>query len=78
MVATLAGGHAAVVFLEAAGRPVDHGSAWGLERLYLDQIRGFVMGLELPTGGFRAGLWDNVADVEYTFYGLGTVALLDH
>lgn len=32
--------------------------------------------LELPTGGFRAAEWDNLADVEYTFYGLGILGLL--
>lgn len=32
--------------------------------------------LEFPTGGFRAASWDNEADVEYTFYGLGCLALL--
>lgn len=32
--------------------------------------------LEFPTGGFRAASWDEAADVEYTFYGLGTLALL--
>ena len=26
-------------------------------------------------GGFRGGLWDEQTDVEYTFYGLGTLAL---
>ncbi|MCA9115830.1 MAG: terpene cyclase/mutase family protein [Planctomycetaceae bacterium] len=34
-------------------------------------------GLEFPTGGFRGAAWDNTADVEYTFYGLGLLALLD-
>jgi geranylgeranyl transferase type-2 subunit beta len=48
----------------------------GLERLSRDGIRKFALELEAPNGGFRAGLWDNVADVEYTFYGLGTVALV--
>jgi geranylgeranyl transferase type-2 subunit beta len=33
--------------------------------------------LEFPTGGFRAATWDAQADVEYTFYGLGLVALLN-
>ncbi|HSG69405.1 MAG TPA: prenyltransferase/squalene oxidase repeat-containing protein [Planctomycetaceae bacterium] len=33
-------------------------------------------GLELPTGGFRGASWDLNADVEYTFYGLGILALL--
>lgn len=32
--------------------------------------------LEFPTGGFRAATWDENADVEYTFYGLGLLALL--
>jgi len=31
--------------------------------------------LEFPTGGFRGASWDEQADVEYTFYGLGTLAL---
>jgi len=32
--------------------------------------------LEFPTGGFRAAAWDEQADVEYTFYGLGVLSLL--
>lgn len=32
--------------------------------------------LQLPTGGFRGASWDEQADVEYTFYGLGTLAIL--
>ena len=32
--------------------------------------------LQLPSGGFRGASWDEQADVEYTFYGLGTLALL--
>ena len=32
--------------------------------------------LEFPTGGFRGASWDEAADVEYTFYGLGGLALL--
>lgn len=31
--------------------------------------------LELPTGGFRGAAWDVNADAEYTFYGLGVLAL---
>jgi hypothetical protein len=30
----------------------------------------------LATGGFRAGVWDAGDDVEYTFYGLGLLALV--
>lgn len=33
-------------------------------------------GLEFPTGGFRGASWDEEADVEYTFYGLGILGLL--
>lgn len=32
--------------------------------------------LEFPTGGFRGASWDDAADVEYTFYGLGNLALV--
>ena len=32
-------------------------------------------GLEFPTGGFRAALWDEQADVEYTYYAIGVLAL---
>ena len=32
--------------------------------------------LELPGGGFRGASWDQQADVEYTFYGLGILGLL--
>jgi len=42
-----------------------------------ETIRTWVEGqLEFPTGGFRAATWDEAADVEYTFYGLGVLALL--
>jgi len=44
-------------------------------RLDWDAIRGYAESCESPTGGFRGGLWDNGVDVEYTFYGLGTLAL---
>jgi geranylgeranyl transferase type-2 subunit beta len=39
-------------------------------------LLSYARSLELPGGGFRGGLWDDGTDVEYTFYGLGTVALL--
>ena len=32
--------------------------------------------LELKYGGYRAAEWDNAADVEYTFYGLGLTSLI--
>lgn len=40
-------------------------------------IERFVTGeLEFPTGGFRGAAWDDQADVEYTFYGLGVLGLI--
>jgi len=41
----------------------------------LAYVRGV---LQHPNGGFRGASWDEQADVEYTFYGLGTLALLSH
>ncbi|MBA4187135.1 MAG: geranyl transferase [Planctomycetaceae bacterium] len=38
-------------------------------------IRSYAEECERPIGGFRGGLWDDRTDVEYTFYGLGTLAL---
>ena len=57
-------------------------AAWTLDRLgalgRLDTaaVRDFARSLELSEGGFRGGLWDDGSDVEYTFYGLGVLALL--
>ena len=45
-------------------------------RFDLDGMQKFVESLEVPTGGFRGGVWDSDTDSEYTFYGLGTLALL--
>ena len=39
-------------------------------------VRDYLTGwLEFPTGGFRGASWDEQADVEYSFYGLGNLAL---
>ncbi len=46
------------------------------DRIDREQLLHFVQSVELPSGGFRGGLWDDAADVEYTFYGLGTIGLL--
>jgi geranylgeranyl transferase type-2 subunit beta len=57
--------------------------SWTLEqigaadRLDWPAIRGYAEQCERPAGGFRGGLWDDNADVEYTFYGLGTLALAE-
>ena len=43
-----------------------------------NRIKAFVQeSIEFPTGGFRAAAWDNQADAEYTFYGLGILGLLN-
>ncbi|MSQ93942.1 MAG: geranyl transferase [Gemmataceae bacterium] len=47
-----------------------------LGRINLDQAYHFVESLERPEGGFLGGAWDEATDVEYTFYGLGSLALL--
>lgn len=47
-----------------------------LEELDLDAARGYVASLEQDGGGFFGAAWDQAADVEYSFYGLGSLALL--
>jgi geranylgeranyl transferase type-2 subunit beta len=46
-----------------------------LDRVDLRQVAQFAQSVELEGGGFRGGLWDDATDVEYTFYGLGVLAL---
>jgi geranylgeranyl transferase type-2 subunit beta len=48
----------------------------GLDRVDRKAALRYVELLELEGGGFRGGLWDDHTDVEYTFYGLGCLALL--
>jgi geranylgeranyl transferase type-2 subunit beta len=45
-------------------------------RLDVRAGQAFVTSVERPEGGFHGGLWDEGHDVEYTFYGLGALALL--
>ncbi|MGY8770900.1 MAG: prenyltransferase/squalene oxidase repeat-containing protein [Pirellulales bacterium] len=47
-----------------------------LEEIDTKDVLRYVTGLEQPGGGFYGAAWDEVADVEYTFYGLGSLALL--
>lgn len=47
-----------------------------LDRLDAGEVLEYAESLEQAEGGFRGGLWDEQADVEYTFYGLGVLALL--
>ena len=46
------------------------------DELDVPLLRKFVDSLQLPQGGFRAAVWDDAHDVEYSFYGLGCLALL--
>ena len=46
------------------------------DELDVPLLRKFVTSLQLPAGGFRAAVWDDAHDVEYSFYGLGCLALL--
>jgi geranylgeranyl transferase type-2 subunit beta len=48
----------------------------GLHRLDTQQVRRYAEALQRPEGGFHGGLWDEGHDVEYTFYGIGILALL--
>jgi geranylgeranyl transferase type-2 subunit beta len=48
----------------------------GLDRLDAQQVRRYAESQQKPEGGFHGGLWDEGHDVEYTFYGLGVLALL--
>jgi geranylgeranyl transferase type-2 subunit beta len=57
-------------------------AAWTLDQLgelgRIDVKQGlrYAQTLERAGGGFRGGLWDDGFDVEYTFYGLGVLALV--
>lgn len=55
-------------------------SLWTLEQLGESfdavQAAAYVRALATDAGGFRGGHWDEQTDVEYTFYGLGSLALL--
>jgi geranylgeranyl transferase type-2 subunit beta len=48
----------------------------GLDSIDRDSALAYVHSLERESGGFHGGRWDTGTDVEYTFYGLGTLALL--
>ncbi|MEM8866016.1 MAG: prenyltransferase/squalene oxidase repeat-containing protein [Planctomycetota bacterium] len=43
----------------------------------LPAVRQFVSSVEQPDGGFIAAAWDEVVDVEYSFYGLASLGLLE-
>lgn len=43
----------------------------------LAEVRRFADSLEQPKGGFLAAAWDEAVDVEYSFYGLALLGLLE-
>ncbi len=47
-----------------------------LDEIDIPAFRKFVDSMERAEGGFQAAAWDDAHDVEYTFYGLGCLALL--
>jgi geranylgeranyl transferase type-2 subunit beta len=47
-----------------------------IEQIDIRAALRFAQGLPLEFGGFHAAVWDDADDVEYTFYGLGCLALL--
>lgn len=47
-----------------------------LDEIDIAAMSRFVESLQLDQGGFHAAVWDLAHDVEYTFYGLGNLALL--
>ena len=42
----------------------------------LADVGRYVKSLAAPSGGFVGAKGDNASDMEYTYYGLGTLALL--
>ena len=48
----------------------------GLGAIDTTAVERYLRRLEQPGGGYRGAMWDREVDVEYTFYGLGTAALL--
>jgi geranylgeranyl transferase type-2 subunit beta len=47
----------------------------GFDQLDCNRLRAYAESLQGPDGGFRGGAWDTGFDVEYTFYGVGVLAL---
>ena len=47
------------------------------DRLNIDAIRKYALSMQAPEGGFTGFALDQTADVEYTFYGLATLALCE-
>lgn len=47
------------------------------EEIDLPAVRRFVESVEQPGGGFLAAAWDEAVDVEYSFYGIASLGLLE-
>src|SRR5262249_23483164 len=47
------------------------------DRIDAADMLNYVKALDRPDGGYHGGHWDGGFDVEYTFYGLGAMALLE-
>jgi geranylgeranyl transferase type-2 subunit beta len=45
------------------------------ELVNVDSIARYALSMQSPTGGFVGFTLDQTADVEYSFYGVATVAL---
>src|SRR5438477_259793 len=45
-------------------------------RIDTASVLNYAQSVEAEAGGFHGGVWDEGVDVEYTFYGLGVLALL--
>ncbi|MEM6330974.1 MAG: prenyltransferase/squalene oxidase repeat-containing protein [Planctomycetota bacterium] len=46
------------------------------EEVDLPEVLRFVRSVDQPAGGFLAAAWDEAVDVEYSFYGVGSLGLL--
>jgi geranylgeranyl transferase type-2 subunit beta len=52
------------------------GDLKALDSIDTTAARRYVQSMQAEEGGFHGGAWDEGVDVEYTFYGLGGLALL--
>ena len=48
----------------------------GHRKIDRTQLLRYANRLQQPGGGFHGAEWDKVCDVEYTFYGIGCLALI--
>jgi geranylgeranyl transferase type-2 subunit beta len=50
----------------------------GQQEIELAEVKKFVNSLSRDEGGFHGAVWDQAHDVEYSFYGLGCLGLLEN